>query len=202
MNRSESIKELATALSKVQGEMKGAIKDKMNPAFRSLFADLGACWDACRDPLTKHGLSIMQLPKIGDGAVHLETILMHSSGEFISEEMRIPVTKQDAQGYGSALTYCRRYALCAFVGIAPEDDDANGATQHKTYEKPVVVATVKPGEHDALAKKLNQAAKHGTKALEVAWKALEPEQRKDMAEMLQDLKEAASMQDGEIAIQA
>jgi hypothetical protein len=128
MNKSESIKELASALSKAQAMIEGAIKDKTNPAFRSKYADLGACWDACRDPLTKHGLSVMQLPMIGEGSVRLETILMHSSGEFISSEMQIPVSKHDAQGYGSALTYARRYALCAFVGIAPEDDDGNGAS--------------------------------------------------------------------------
>lgn len=126
MRSSESIKEIASALCKAQAVIEGAIKDKMNPAFRAAYADLGACWDACRDPLSTNGLSIIQLPKADDGAVILETILMHTSGEYISEELRIPVVKRDAQGYGSALTYARRYALCSFVGIAPEDDDGEG----------------------------------------------------------------------------
>jgi hypothetical protein len=197
MNKSESIKELASALSKAQAMIEGAIKDKTNPAFRSKYADLGACWDACRDPLTKHGLSVMQLPMIGEGSVRLETILMHSSGEFISSEMQIPVSKHDAQGYGSALTYARRYALCAFVGIAPEDDDGNGASAK---------ATTKQANHEneraELVKKLNAAARRGSVSLRDAWEALTPEQRREMADMKDDLKSAAAMQDEAIATQA
>lgn len=141
MRSSESIKEIASALCKAQAVIEGAIKDKMNPAFRSAYADLGSCWDACREPLSTNGLSIIQLPKADDGAVILETILMHTSGEYISEELRIPVVKRDAQGYGSALTYARRYALCSFVGIAPEDDDGedtkkHGGTEGKKKEEP------------------------------------------------------------------
>jgi hypothetical protein len=197
MNKSESIKELASALSKAQAMIEGAIKDKTNPAFRSKYADLGACWDACRDPLTKHGLSVMQLPMIGDGSVRLETILMHSSGEFISSEMQIPVSKHDAQGYGSALTYARRYALCAFVGIAPEDDDGNGASA----KAPTKQANPE-NERAALVKKLNAASRRGSVSLRDAWEALTPAQRHEMADMKDDLKSAAAMQDEAIATQA
>jgi hypothetical protein len=197
MNKSESIKELASALSKAQAMIEGAIKDKTNPAFRSKYADLGACWDACRDPLTKHGLSVMQLPMIGEGSVRLETILMHSSGEFISSEMQIPVSKHDAQGYGSALTYARRYALCAFVGIAPEDDDGNGASA----KAPAKQANPE-NERAALVKKLNAAARRGSVSLRDAWESLTPAQRHEMADMKDDLKSAAAMQDEAIATQA
>jgi hypothetical protein len=122
---------------------------------------------------------------------------MHSSGEFISSEMQIPVSKHDAQGYGSALTYARRYALCAFVGIAPEDDDGNGASAkaHTKQDNP-------ENERAALVKKLNAAARRGSASLRDAWEALTPAQRHEMADMKDDLKSAAAMQDEAIATQA
>ncbi|MED5549804.1 MAG: ERF family protein [Pseudomonadota bacterium] len=127
MNRSETLTKLAEALAQAQAEIEGAHKASTNPHFRSKYADLGAVWDACRGPLTKHGLSVVQFPRSSDGCVELETVLMHKSGEWMSDTLRLPVGKQDAQGYGSAMTYARRYSLMAVVGIAPEDDDANAA---------------------------------------------------------------------------
>jgi hypothetical protein len=119
---------LAAALSAAQSEIEGAVKGAVNPHFRSKYADLGACWDACRGPLTKHGLSIVQLPVACDpGWVKLRTILMHKSGEVLEDTWSVPVSKQDAQGYGSALTYARRYMLQAIVGLAPIDDDAEAS---------------------------------------------------------------------------
>lgn len=132
MNKSESIAALATALSAAQGEIEGAVKDSTNPHFRSKYADLGAVWAACRPALAKHGLAIVQLPRSAEGCIQLETVLMHKSGEWISDTLALPVSKQDAQGYGSAMTYARRYGLMAVVGIAPEDDDGNAAVSGKT----------------------------------------------------------------------
>jgi hypothetical protein len=131
MNRSETIKELATALSKAQGAIEGAIKDKTNPAFRSTYADLAAVWDACRTPLTSNGLSVVQftIPTEANEVV-VETTILHASGEWMSGTIAIPVDKNSAHGYGSALTYARRYALSAAVGIAPEDDDGNKAADN------------------------------------------------------------------------
>ena len=128
MNRSESINELAAALSKAQGEIEGAVKDKNNPAFRSKYADLGAVWDAVRGPLAKNGLSIIQSPSRTETGVEVETTLMHSSGQWMSSSLAIPAFKQDAHGIGSATTYARRFALSAFCGVAPVDDDGNAAT--------------------------------------------------------------------------
>lgn len=130
MNRSASIKELAAALAKAQAEMTSAKRDSNNPHFKSRYADLASVWDAARPALTKHGLSIAQFtePSQRDEVI-VETTLMHESGEWISGRIAIPVDKQNAHGYGSALTYCRRYALAAAVGIAPEDDDGNAASQ-------------------------------------------------------------------------
>jgi hypothetical protein len=140
MPQSDSIKELATALSKVQGELTYAKKDSANPFFKSRYADLESVWDACRDLLAKNGLSVIQMPgNYFEGRMWLVTKLCHTSGEWIEQEMSVPVTKPDAQGAGSALTYMRRYALAAFVGVVQADDDGNAASVQKpTAVKPVV----------------------------------------------------------------
>lgn len=122
-----SIADLAAALCKAQAQMEGAKKDANNPHFKSKYADLASVWDAIRAPLTSNGLSVVQLLRSIQGGVEVETILMHSSGQQISDVFAVPATKNDAQGYGSAATYARRYALMAMVGVAPEDDDGNGA---------------------------------------------------------------------------
>ena len=136
MTKSESIKELASALAKAQGAMSGAKKDSSNPFFKSRYADLASCWDACRDPLSQNGLAIIQTTGESDGeTVCVETMLTHSSGEFISSVLKMRPVKNDPQGVGSALSYARRYGLMAIVGIAPEDDDGNEATHAKPPAK-------------------------------------------------------------------
>lgn len=127
-NRSESIAKLSEALAKAQGEITGALKDSANPFFKSKYADLASCWDACRAPLAKNGLAVIQLAESDSEAVILTTVLSHLSGEWI--EGRLRVTPKDAtpQAFGSALTYARRYALTAMVGVAQVDDDGNSAS--------------------------------------------------------------------------
>ena len=127
MERSEQINELATALSKAQGMMEGAIKDSRNPHFNSKYADLASCWDAIRGPLSSNGLSVVQFLSSVDGGVSCQTMLMHSSGQWMSSDFFIPVDKTNAHGYGSAATYSRRFSLQAICGIAPVDDDGNAA---------------------------------------------------------------------------
>jgi len=142
LSQSESIKELATALSKVQGQLTFAKKDSANPFFKSTYADLESVWDSCREALAKNGLAVIQMPgNFFEGRMWLITRLVHSSGEWIEQEMSVPVTKPDAQGAGSALTYMRRYALAAFVGIVQADDDGNAAVQPKApiQNKPALV---------------------------------------------------------------
>ena len=145
MNKSDDIKELALALSKTQSILKGALKDSNNPFFKSKYADLASVWEACREPLAANGLSVVQMPcNDTPDSVALETILMHTSGQWISSVFSMPVSKHDAQAVGSAITYARRYALAAVVGIAPEDDDGNLAsgkseTAKPAYSKPVAV---------------------------------------------------------------
>jgi hypothetical protein len=138
MMQSESIANLAKALSIVQGKLTYAVKDSANPFFKSKYADLESVWDACRSLLAENNLCVMQFPgKFFDGCMSLNTILSHASGEWISQEMSVPVTKADAQGAGSALTYMRRYALAAVVGVVQADDDGNAASNPTS--KPAIV---------------------------------------------------------------
>jgi hypothetical protein len=127
MQHSEQINELAAALAKAQGEIEGASKSSANPHFKSKYADLAACWDACRAPLSKNGLAVVQMPSHEEGVATVTTLLTHSSGQWMRSEVSVKPGKPDAQGLGSAITYLRRYALMAVVGIAPEDDDGNAA---------------------------------------------------------------------------
>ena len=130
--QSESIANLAKALSIVQGKLTYAKKDSANPFFKSKYADLESVWDACRDLLSANGLAVVQLPgEYFEGTMALTTIITHSSGEWISQQMSLPVTKPDAQGAGSALTYMRRYALAAAIGVVQADDDGNAASAPK-----------------------------------------------------------------------
>jgi ERF superfamily len=131
---------LAAALAKAQAEIKGAKKDAANPFFKSTYADLASVWDACRDALSKNELAVAQPTDFLDGQMILKTILLHSSGETITGLLPIMAgEKATAQQVGSAITYARRYALAAMVGVAPEDDDGNAAstaTAKTGYSKP------------------------------------------------------------------
>jgi hypothetical protein len=128
VNRSESLKEIAPALVKAQTKIKAALKDSTNPHFRSKYADLSSVVDAVKSPLLECGISFLQGVQDAEGGVAVETMLLHTSGEWISSTLRIPAVKQDAQGYGSAITYGRRYGLQAMCGVPAEDDDGNAAT--------------------------------------------------------------------------
>lgn len=126
---SQTTEKLDAALAKMQGEIKAAIKDSLNPHFRSKYADLASVWEAVRAALSKHGISVTQWPlKSDDGKLEILTRIAHS-GEWMRATFSIPVTKQDAQGYGSGVTYSRRFTLMAALGVAPgDDDDAEAAS--------------------------------------------------------------------------
>ena len=132
MDKSEQINELATALSKAQGVIIPASKDADNPFFKSKYADLASVWEVAREPLYKNGLAIIQLPSAEGNIVTLETIIVHSSGQFISSKLTMIAKDASPQAIGSCITYLRRYALSSVVGIASEiDDDGNSATSVK-----------------------------------------------------------------------
>jgi hypothetical protein len=125
--QSTEIKNIAMALSKAQAEYNKIVKDSVNPFFHSKYATLGACIDATRDALAKNGIAIVQGTKVIDGKNVLETILLHTSGEWVSGEYLITPVKLEPQPMGAAMTYARRYALCGMLNVAAEDDDGNSA---------------------------------------------------------------------------
>jgi len=134
---SDTLNELATAIAKAQSEIKGAAKDSANPFFKSKYADLSSVWDACRAPLTKNGLSVIQLASAEGNKVTVETVLLHTSGQLISEALSVTAKEDSPQAVGSAITYARRYGLAAIVGVAPEDDDGEAAEARPGSGKPV-----------------------------------------------------------------
>jgi len=137
MLKSETIKELATALAKAQGQMGSAKKDASNPFFKSKYADLAAVVEAVKGPFSANGLSYCQFVDTDEQGLWIETILMHSSGEWLSGRLRMPVAKQnDPQALGSAVTYGRRYGLQAAAGVPADDDDGNAATGKPGIHRP------------------------------------------------------------------
>lgn len=135
MNKSESITKLAAALSKFQGEVKNPNNVAVNPFFKSKYAPLEEVLNTVRPTLSKHGLSIIQAPS-GDGNnIIITTTLLHESGEWMEfPELILKSDKPTAQGAGSAITYGRRYALSAILGISSEDDDDGNAAEPKKEE--------------------------------------------------------------------
>lgn len=117
------------ALAAAQAQMGKAIKDSTNPAFRSKYADLASVMDACLPALNANGVAVYQPTIDDDSGRFVETILAHESGETIRCRVPLIVQKNDMQGYGSAVTYARRYGLMCMAGIAPEDDDGNAAAK-------------------------------------------------------------------------
>ena len=140
--KSETISELAKALSNFQGKMTAVKKDAVNPFYKSKYATLDTIWETIRKPLSESGLSIAQTMNVFGDKSLLETTLYHNSGEWISGTQLVNPIKDDPQSLGSAISYARRYSLSALLGIvADEDDDANVATKPEP-----VKPTTKPSE--------------------------------------------------------
>jgi len=130
MNKSESIAALSGALAKAQAQLKNPPYDSKNPHFKNSYASLASVRDTITPVLAAHGIAVLQLLGKSDVGVSCETVLTHESGEWISSTIELPATKQDAQGYGSACTYARRYALMAIVNVVGDvDDDATEASK-------------------------------------------------------------------------
>jgi len=124
------MEKIAPALIKAKKEFGPALKSSNNPHFRSKYADLGACLEAVDEALLNNGIALIQETFLDETGVTVETVFIHESGEILrGGKLHVPASKHDPQGYGSALTYARRYSLQAACGIAPEDDDGNAASQ-------------------------------------------------------------------------
>ena len=122
------MKQIASALVKAQKAFGPALKTNTNPHFKTKYADLSACIEAVIDALNDNGIALVQRNHESERGVTVETVFVHESGETLDcGKLHVPAAKNDAQGFGSALTYARRYSLMAACGIAPEDDDGNAA---------------------------------------------------------------------------
>jgi hypothetical protein len=178
LRMSPTVGKLAAALASAQAEMDGAAKDSTNPHFRSKYADLSSIRDACR-PLAKHGLAFLQPTRADGPHVTVTTVLIHSSGEWISEDLTLTAGANTPQAVGSAITYGRRYGLAAMVGIAPEDDDGEAAEPRNatplSVPAPAPRAPAKPPKATAPVKfdswwaGLALVAEDGIDALLEAW---------------------------------
>lgn len=168
---------LAKALAVTQGKIHGAAKTAQNPHLKNKYATLADIWDACRAQLSESGLAVVQTfePHGKDGVLVLTT-LVHESGEWIRSRLFLPVTKADAQGFGSAITYARRYALAAIVGVTPDDDDGEAAVARPgtaTTTRVQDAGTVDRAATEAREKDLTallDAAKSTTELVEVSGK--------------------------------
>lgn len=130
MEKSESIAKISSAIVKAQHLIGGARKNAVNPHLKNKYANLESVWEAISPAMESSKLAAIQSPQPSDdGKLHLETMIIHESGEFISGTLVIPLPKQDPQGYGSALTYARRYHLSAMLGVIQDDDDAQAASK-------------------------------------------------------------------------
>ncbi len=190
MTTSPDIGELATALAKAQAEMGSAIKGSDNPFYRSKYADLASVMDACRGPLTKHGLSVAQFPRVeyigapeiyewisksGEKrmgvkvicCVFVETRMMHTSGQFIEQSVSAMLASGDPQVVGSAISYLKRYSLQSVAGVPSADDDAE-STAKSRESKPTVTI---PAGYDEWLLDFSATADNGTAALKDAWLA-------------------------------
>jgi len=157
-----SHKSIAVALAAAQAKMGKALKSASNPHFKSKYADLASVVDACMPSLNEHGIAVIQPTTDDDAGRYVETILIHGeSGEELRCRVPLIVAKNDMQGYGSAVTYARRYGLMSMAGIAPEDDDGYAAAQ----AKPKAEQTVTPDQFIKLRDKMETAGADETKLL-------------------------------------
>jgi len=174
MKMSEEISQIALALSKAQGQIDAASKSSTNPHFKSKYADLNALREAIREPLGINDLALLQFPRSHSGSVEVETMLVHKSGEFFSETLSMPVGQNTAQAFGSALTYCRRYALASILNLAAEDDDGNAATMQPPASQITSGGTINVMEQGT------KAASKGSESLTAWWNDLAPNARESV----------------------
>jgi hypothetical protein len=174
MRTSEQINEIASALAKAQGEIQNVVKDAKNPHFKSDYATLDAVTDTVRPVFAKHGLAIVQMPTSENGIATVDTLITHSSGQWILGGTSCPLSKADAQGLGSATTYLRRYATSAAANIAQTDDDGNAAAQQHAQAKARADVPTVPAGYDDWWLDITATADNGEQALREAWSKSKP----------------------------
>lgn len=185
MKMSETIAELATALSIAQGQIEDAAKTVKNEFYKSKYADLASVRAAVRQPFADNGLSVVQFPRTVTGGVEVETMLLHKSGEFMAETLFMPV-KHEPHPIGSGISYARRYALMSIANLAADDDDGNAAQVAKPVAEP------DPRVVLALALRAKGEAEKGMDALNALWRGLDATERKLLTpEAIKDLKAIA-----------
>lgn len=184
MNRSESIVALAKSLAAFHAHAPAIIKNATNPHFRNSYADLGGILDAIRTPLAEQGLSVLQL--LGEN--NITTMLLHTSGEYIETTTPLVITKLDAQGFGSAVSYQRRYALSAILSLAAQDDDGNAAC------KPVPVATPVMTRDQVAVKQNVQKLKSAVETIE----KVERKEDRDLGKELSALMQKDKVEDDQV----
>lgn len=180
------MKEIASALVKARKAFGPALKTKSNPHLKAKYADLSACLEAVEDALIEAGIWLYQETSECSDGVIVETVFLHGSGESLRcGKLHVPAVKSDPQGYGSALTYARRYSLMTACGIAAEDDDGNAAAR-------------KPAKADAdLMTRAVIASNKGTAAYAAFWAGLSKEDRAAIgAAAHADFKAKAAENDG------
>lgn len=161
---SESINEIAEALSKAQGELGSAKTKSNNPFYNRKYANLAEVIITAKEPLFNNGLSICQLPSFEDGMVKVKTILMHKSGQYISSILSLIPQKRkdkftkkeidyiDPQLVGACISFARRYSYASILGIPQEDDDGNSHVKNNevktTKAKPAVKEKIETATED------------------------------------------------------
>ena len=201
MKMSDEITEFAAAFAKAQGMIENAKRDRENPFFKSKFADLASIREAIREPLSSNDLSLIQFPRTRDNGVEIETMILHKSGQFMSEVSFWPANKVDVQGLASALTYGRRQSAMAMLGVAPsdDDDDGNGAVEKPALVRngdPIPVPGKAPAANSELYKQADVAANSGSEALRLFWTELSAKDRQTFpSNQLKLLKATAAFAD-------
>lgn len=181
MTTSEQINEVATACAKAQLELKPAVKDATNPAFRSKYADWASIVEASK-VYAKHGIAVLQDATTNEIGASVVTRLAHTSGQWIEfGPLTIPMSKRDAHGAGSAITYAKRYAASAALGISADEDDDGIAAAQTTSGRTAEPVSTPPGFDNWLID-LEAVAENGTPALKAAWDKSQPFLRKHLTD--------------------
>lgn len=191
---SESINELIGALIKVQAVLESAAKENVNSHFKSKYADLTSIWEACKEPLTKNGFAVTQVVEGNKSDMYLTTWLMHTSGQWMRSRIPLLPEKPGSQPLGSAITYARRYALAAIVGVCSDDDDgekAMGRTGKETKSE-----KVKLMDDEVPASFMNQYGEDERPYIKEYVKAYSKHHGKDISSALKDFTDKSMFDKG------